>query len=299
MNREGWDAARRLARPHGGYIGADTLLHCGVDRFAAARAVKSGTLIRRFPGVYSFAPEPQEPRLQAWAALLACGDGAALHDDTALAIYELRRSWPPTTSVITPHRRHPRGVRILHAEWLTPEDVGLVRGVPTLSPALTVLYTLHRFGTEPRRIRAINTLRLQHGLDPADLRTAVIRFPRHPNTLLLRATVPTLTTNPTRSGNEDLWPPFARRYDMPPYEMNVRIAGHLVDVYMPRPGLIVEIDGGQHDIQARIDAARDAEILAATGIPTLRIPDTDFRHHPAATAAVIHAEIARLHRLAD
>lgn len=299
MNRPAWDAARIRARPHGGYIRRATFLRCGVKPSAIDSALTAGRLLKVLPGVYCFPPEPLEPRLRAWAPLLACGEGAALHGETARAMYDLRRSWPTPTHVISPRRCAASGFRLLHAKWLTPEDIRVVQGLPVLSPALTVLYTAHRFPTDPKLIRAINTLRLGHGMTSDDLAAALARFPRHPNARLLRVTVPTLTTNPTRSGNEDRWPAFAHRYDLPPYEMNVNVADHLVDVYIPNPGLIVEIDGAQHDIQVRTDAARDTHIFRVTGIPTLRIPDTDFRSRPEQTAARIHAEVDRLRRLAS
>jgi very-short-patch-repair endonuclease len=82
--------------------------------------------------------------------------------------------------------------------------------------------------------------------------------------------------------------------------MNVHVSGYRVDVLFTSEQLIVELDGwATHQTHAAFIADRhqDAEILARTGIPTVRITYERFHRQAAQEAVRLQAILAR--RTAD
>jgi very-short-patch-repair endonuclease len=79
-------------------------------------------------------------------------------------------------------------------------------------------------------------------------------------------------------------------------QVNVHICGHRVDAYFPLPGLIIELDGwASHRFHSAFvdDRRKDVEILAATGIPTVRLVYEDTLYHGDITAARLAAILTR------
>lgn len=77
-----------------------------------------------------------------------------------------------------------------------------------------------------------------------------------------------------------------KRWPNPP-EINVHVAGHRVDALYRDHDLVVELDGWEahrtkHAFER--DGRQDADILAATGMPTVRLPYDDTLRHHAETA---------------
>jgi very-short-patch-repair endonuclease len=98
------------------------------------------------------------------------------------------------------------------------------------------------------------------------------RFPTHAGARLLRPFAD-LDDGPTRSGFEDDFRAFCRRFGLPRPRVNVRVAGHEVDALFAAQRLIVETDGWSFHRDRRTfesDRDRDADTLAA-GFRTLRI----------------------------
>jgi very-short-patch-repair endonuclease len=146
--------------------------------------------------------------------------------------------------------------------------------------------------TARRRIRAFNELRLEHGLEVEDVLSLLLRFPRHPGARLLRPIVLGTTGEPTRSYFEDDWPSYADLWQLTGWDMNQHICGYRVDVIFLPNLLIVELDGWRiHGTPPSFerDREQDADILARTGIPTLRITHSQFRSRPATQAKRINA----------
>jgi very-short-patch-repair endonuclease len=120
--------------------------------------------------------------------------------------------------------------------------------------------------------RAVNDWRRAELVTLRALADVVERFPRHPGAPLLacHAAVP---HGPTRSGFEDDFLEFCRRFGLPTPKVNTMVAGYLVDAYFEAERLIVELDGWDfHNDRASFedDRERDAATLAL-GIATVRI----------------------------
>ena len=137
--------------------------------------------------------------------------------------------------------------------------------------------------------RRVNDARRRDLLTLQDLVDVVRRFRLHPGAPLLAPHAGT-TQNPTRSGFEDDFLPFCRRFDLTTPRLNVVIAGYEVDAFFEAEQVIVELDGWDfHSDRESFedDRERDAVMLALE-IPTVRITKRRLRRQPEREAARLH-----------
>jgi very-short-patch-repair endonuclease len=147
--------------------------------------------------------------------------------------------------------------------------------------------------TEKALTRAVNELRIARRLKLEHLADLVARLPRHPGASRVKPLIET-RQGPTRSELEDSFASFARRFDLPPYEFNARVAGYEVDVLFPEQRVIVELDGYEfHGTRQAFerDRERDATTLVAGHI-TVRITWERLTNAPEKEAARLHAILA-------
>ncbi len=81
------------------------------------------------------------------------------------------------------------------------------------------------------------------------------------------------------------------KYKLPTPQVNVHVGTYRVDAYYPAHQLIVELDGwlSHQTRQAFVrDRRQDAQILAETGIRTIRLPYEDTTWHARRTAAMLN-----------
>ena len=146
---------------------------------------------------------------------------------------------------------------------------------------------LHRFHNELRMRRVISNAAL---IDVAG------RNPTHPGAPRLRALAGASAGEAKRSQLEIDWQSFATRYELPAYEMNVYVADECVDVLFTPDRLVVQLDGWDTHGTKRafeVDRDQDSDILAATGIPTMRITYAGLHQRPGKQARRISAVLAR------
>jgi hypothetical protein len=67
------------------------------------------------------------------------------------------------------------------------------------------------------------------------LRDVIARNPYHPGAKRLNALVEDAPENPTRSGLEDAFRAFVKRFELPTPEINSRLNGYEVDAVFVRP----------------------------------------------------------------
>jgi hypothetical protein len=205
-------------------------------------------------------------------------------------LWEVVRSWPKRFHVSTALDRRPAGITTHHRPALLRTDITVHRRLRVTTPALTVLDLAPRL-TRKRLLRVVNELRLRNLLDIQDLELLLERFPRHCGARRVREGLGLAQREPTRSGTEDDWPPFASAHGLTDWEMNVHVGPYRVDVLFLPDLLIVELDGWPtHSLESAIeeDKDRDADILERFGIPTIRITRHQFRTNPPRQAARIH-----------
>ena len=132
--------ARVAARQHGNITRAQ-LLSLGLARNAITYRVRIGRLYRVHRGVYAVGRPPRVPLERAAAAVLACGPGAALSDESAMCLWGLERRWPDTPHVTVPGERdrRPAGICVHRRGGLTRTDVRTQLGIRATSLARTLL----------------------------------------------------------------------------------------------------------------------------------------------------------------
>lgn len=269
----GDQAAAALALRQQGNVTTQQLLAAGLNRDAIAHRVRAGRLFPVHQGVYAVGRPPRTALELAAAAVLACGPGAALSHDSALALWGLAKRWPEPPEVTAPSRRRPKGVMTHRSGVLRSRDIRTQLGIRVTSPARTLLDCAPRGESEHRLARLVNDALLSSVLTRGQLLDACERFANHPGAALLRPLAQPRNDGPTRSEFEDRFLTFCRRHGFPRPRVNVTVAGHLVDALFPEQRLIVELDGWRFHGDRRSfesDRARDADALAA-GLATLRI----------------------------
>jgi very-short-patch-repair endonuclease len=184
------------------------------------------------------------------------------------------------------------------ASTLAGRDVWRFGGLRVTSPARTALDLAPHLSHE-RLLTVVDQLRLRprDKLTISALEDVIARNPRHPGVPALTRVLVTAGRRPRRSKLERVgWPAFAAAWNLPPYEQNVMVGGHEVDVLVD--GLVaVEIDTVEtHLLKFESDRLRDAEILARTGIPVIRITATQMKQEAERVAGNILATVARRRR---
>lgn len=109
---------------------------------AVRRRERAGRLFRIHHGVYALVPRRLLSREGRWlAAVLACGDRAALSHRSAAHLHELRVTTRSGIDVIVAGRtarRHP-GIELHRSANLTTDDLTEVHGIPVTTVARTLL----------------------------------------------------------------------------------------------------------------------------------------------------------------
>jgi len=254
----------RLAASQHGHVTRRQLLGLGLGRAAIQHRLETGKLIAIHAGVYGLGQRPASPVARAAAAVLACGDSAALSHGSALALWGLCRGWAQPLEVTVTRDRDRPNIRVHRSRTLGPRDVRRHLGIRVTSPARTALDVAPRLAV-PALQRAVNDARLSGHLKLGELSELVDRMPRHPGAPAIRQLL-TDSWAPTRSVFEDEFVSFAKPFGLPMPELNVRAAGYEVDALFRAEGVIVELDGYQYHSDRgsfERDRERDAATLAA------------------------------------
>lgn len=250
-------------------MSAAQLVALGVDTRETSRWVAHGYLLPWLPRVYAVAHSAPSVERDLWAAVLYAGPGAMLSHATALWWHGLldRKPWP--LQVTTPRRCRPlRGIRVYGRRAC---ERTLHNGLPTasLDQALLGYAAVAPF----ERLRHALANADYHKVLDLDALRATAGYGRTGSTNLRRALQrhePKLAL--TRSPLERLFLPLCERAGIPLPDVNVYIAGVLVDAVWRDKKLVVELDGrGNHSSWAQIQTDRSKElILRGAGFDVIR-----------------------------
>jgi very-short-patch-repair endonuclease len=206
-----------------GHITRTQLLALGVPSSTIAYWVVTGGLVRVHIGVYAVGYRRVEPVARAMAAVLACGPGAVLSHDSALALWGLRR-WPDTPEVTTARDVRRPGITAHRSRTLRKAHTTVQLGVPVTRPARAIDDIRPRL-TERQRVRLVNAARLERLISAEE---AAERLGHR--------------RNPTRSGLEDAFQRWVTRHRIPQPLTGALVDGHEVDALWPAEKIIVELD---------------------------------------------------------
>lgn len=216
-------------------------------------------------------------------AVLETSPRAALDGVSALQHLGVRID-APEVHVITPRGstpRRPRGARVHESRRFREDDVQVVEGVRVVRPATASVHAALWAATD-RQARLFLLLPVQQRLcRPEDLTAAVEVVRRHRRRRLLRQVAAEVAGGVRSVGELDVAEAMRER-GLPEPDRQVlrrRPSGtEYLDVRFDRYGVVMEIDGVQHDeVDQRVaDVLRDWA-LAADGDVVLRLPLVVFR----------------------
>jgi very-short-patch-repair endonuclease len=288
----------RLASSQHGVVSRRQLLDLGFERGAVARRIEAGRLTRVHAGVYLVGHVARAPLATEMAAVLACGQGAALSHRSAAVLWGLvarpnghveaevtvSRSWAPDRPGIRVHRR----------PGLMARDIALLDGLPTTGPARTLLDLGSRFRLEELEAAAAQAER-RHGIGLEALTDQLDRNRNRVGAATLRSLVERVERpSLTRSSAERRLLRLLRAAGIPIPETNQMVAGLEVDLLWRAAHVAVEFDGfGFHADRAAFerDRVRDAE-LQARGYRVIRVTWRQLVDHPQAVVSRIRRVLA-------
>lgn len=246
------------------------LMALGVESVVVARWVSDGYLHHVHPRVYAVGHRAPSVEAGLTAAVLYAGPGAMLSHATALWWRGLidRQPWP--IEVSTPRRcRSLHGVRVYgrrncgrvwHKDLPVTTIEQALLDFAARAPLERVRYALSV--ADYLQVLDISALQVTAGTGRAGSTKLRKALERHE---------PKLAT--TRSPLERLFLPLCESYGIPlPDDVNVRIAGVLVDAVWWKQRLVVELDGrDNYSSWAQIQRDRSNELtLRAAGFDVLR-----------------------------
>jgi very-short-patch-repair endonuclease len=263
----------QLAGRQLGYTKRCQLLKLGAGRSWIRDQVAGHYLIPVHAGVYGVGHAPRHAHCRAMAAVLACGESAALSHEAAAAMWDVA-DWPATLEVTSRGRRTRPGIITHRSRTLDSRSVRRRHGVPVTSPVRTVLDLQPRL-TDDRLVRLVNDLRMAGHLGNTAFEELCERS-RRVQRLLGDGAL-------TESELEDLFRRFVARHRLPMPQVRVtRVIGgrrRRLDAFYPDAKLIIELDSWQfHRDRATFERDRwkDAAALAE-GFRTLRSTDRRLR----------------------
>jgi very-short-patch-repair endonuclease len=226
------EAIGALAGRQHGVVGRSQLLAAGVGARAIEHRIATRRLHPLYRGVYAVGHLVLSHRARWMAATLATG--GVLSHRSAAALWGLR-AWNGRIELTIPWSKSERPGLLLHRAVLPPDEITTHHGIPTTTPARTLLdlaAVLDRTALQ-RAINEAEVLRL-----PGPHRLAE-RHPTKKGTKALRALAPPAHT---RLELEARFHAFLHDRRFPPPQTNTLIEGHEVDAAWPDRKLIVELD---------------------------------------------------------
>lgn len=277
-------------------ISGDQLAEFGFSEKAIRHRLGSGRLHRLWPGVYAVGRRHVTLEGLWLAAVLTCGEGAALSHESAAQLWRIRPRRRSEIEVTVPYRRNPRrkGIRV-HRRDLDPRHVTEEAGIRATTPLMAVVDLAPRL--TPRELEAaIGDADKRNVIDPGTLRATLPGS--RAGTAIVRTILDRHTYVLTHTELERRFLPIARRAGLPPPQGQRRRGPRRVDFLWPELGLIVECDGLTYHrtaAQQSADLRRDHEHLAA-GLRTIRFSHAQIVYEPRyveATLAAVAAAYAR------
>lgn len=275
-----------LAADQRGLITRQQLHVLGWSSTTISRQVAAGWLHRVHRGVNLVGAARLTPEARAWAAVLACGPGAAAAGRSAAGLLGLCSPWSGAPEVAVPGARGRKieGIVAHRPRRLLPRDLTRVDGLPATSVARTLLDLAAVLGPD-QLDAAIERAEQLRVLDLGSVEDVLDRHRGHRGRRRLRDALARAhgDTGRSRSELELRARTLLVEAGLPTPSMNPVICGYEVDLAWLRERVIVELDGWEHHRTRRAferDRRRDAELQAA-GYRVARFTWRQLRDEPA------------------
>ena len=270
-----------LAERQHGVVTYAQLVELGIGRGRIDRRVAAGRLLRLHHGVFAVGHSAMRREGRWLAAVLACGDGAALSHRSAASLWRIRDGegrFPDVSCAA--RRRHP--AISTHRARLEAPDLTVRFGVPVTSAARTLI-DLSLAVDEDEFERAAREAQFRRLFDVVALREGLTRRPSRRVRRMLDDIAP------TQSRAEDELLRLCERHGIPRPLTQQALPGGRVDFLWPEQRVVVETDGWQaHSTPAAFQRDRaTSNALQLAGYTILRFTWADLTRRRAKVAGEI------------
>jgi hypothetical protein len=290
-------AAWALAGRQHGVVSRHDLLALGYSPAAIEHRIATGRLHLLRRGVYAVG-WPGLTRERRWmAAILACGEEAALSHRSAAALWGIGKERGNQIDISVRQRsEHRRAwIRARRRPALPEEDIVVRDNIPVTCPARTLLDLATELRTKALE-RAVNEADKHDLINPEALRIALDGYAGEPGVRRLRALLDRHAFCLSDSDLEVLFRPIAASAGLPQPLTKQEVNGFEVDFHWPDLGLVVETDGLRYhrttSTQTR-DQIRD-QIHTAAGLISLRFTHFQVRYEPAHVRRILTKVASRI-----
>ena len=286
----GQEIAFLAARQHG-CVTRRQALAIGLDSATVNRWIIAGHLHRIHRGIYAVGHANITREGRFLAAVLACGDGAALsHTASArhLGLDRSRAVGAIHVSIPQGARRQPPGIIVHRPHSLPSRDITNLLRIPTTTATRTLFDLASMLSARELRTRFEQAEYLE-ALDRARLHELLSGASGRKGLGNLRALVDfaPLPLSRIRSQLERIILTTCRSHSLPIPAVNVPVLGYEVDFFWPEAHFVVEADGGLHKGKQRdSDNARDIK-LARAGYLVRRYSEEALSDEQAISAEII------------
>jgi very-short-patch-repair endonuclease len=280
--------ARDLAEAQQDLITTQQMSELGFSRDAIAHRLARRRLHPLWEGVYAVGSRRMTWKRWWMAAVLRCGEGAALSHGDAAALLGIapRRGGKIHVSVPVSRKPSGKGIRVHRRK---PFEATTHHGIPVTTPACTIV-DLAAERSRDEVEQAISQADLSGILKVPALVDAVQEMPRRPGLGKARQILERHTFRLTRSQLERRFLRIAKRAGLPDPQTLVKVNGFEVDFYWPDLKLVVETDGLTYhrtpQQQAR-DLIRD-HVHAASELRPLRFTHDQISHAPGYVEKILY-----------
>ena len=227
-----------VARRQHGTVTHAELLRAGLSRHEIAHRVAVGALFRVHRGVYRAGHSAPNVLADYMAAVLACGDGAALSGFAAAHLLGIVREKAPP-EVLARGERRVRGVRTHRCRDLDRRDLTRWRGIPVTTPART-LVDLAAALELPDLARACHEAGVRHHTTPRQVGAVLERRANAPGAAKF-APIFAGDSPAILSWMEDRALALIRAARLPCPDVNRRRGAHYLDLRWPDHQLTVKL----------------------------------------------------------
>jgi very-short-patch-repair endonuclease len=285
-----------MARRQHGVVTRSALEGHGFSEEAIEHRLATGRLHLISPGVYAVGRPELTPHGRWMAAVLACGDDAALSHRSAAELWGIgyEEEGRIDVSIRRKSKITRKGIKVRARPSLGASSFVVRFGIPVTHPVQTMIDV----ATELRPMqleRAVNEADKLDLVDPETLRRALDGYGGMPGVRTLRTMLDRHTFRLSDSDLEILFRPPALAAGFPVPLTKHWVLGYEVDFFFPDHDLIVETDGLRYHRtpaqQARA-AKRDQKHVAA-GFRVLRFTHWQIAHAANEVTGVLRQVRAR------
>jgi very-short-patch-repair endonuclease len=233
--------AARIATAAHGVVTRAQLLRAGVTVAEIKQRLRTGALLREYPGVYRVGHRAPSIEARYLAAVRACGERALLAGRAAGHLLGALKGAPPAPEVIASTKRCIEGVTTRRYRHIDSQDATTWHGIPVTTMARTLVDLAAVLGLADLA-RACHEAGIRHATTPADVEAVLARRPNSPGATTLRRVLRG-DVHVTLSALEARFLTRLNEAGLALPQTNRPAGGRRVDCRWPERRLTVELDG--------------------------------------------------------